>query len=437
MNPRSNYLVILKENQPLDTVYLDSKNRFSHRIDNVKSGLYLFQHPPETQGMYLQPGDSLLFRVNTMEFDESLHFSGSGGDRNNFLAEMYLLDENNADLLLSYYKIEPADFDKKTDSIKNSRLKFLEARNKKFNFPPDFRILAEQTINYEIYDLKERYTYLVNKYYRQFSGMFPEDFYEYRKSVDFNETCLQSSPGYKRFIENYLINMSLLDCAKSNNDYRDCSSLTDHGNIKIRINKIDELTDIPSLRQHFFSKLGALGIIMATEREEILEILKILKEKGLSEQRYEDFRHLGTIQLSYLPGANVREVQLVNSEGRNFPFGNILNSPSIIFVWSKNNEGHIRDHQLVNNLQDKYPEINFIGINVDVGETAGWQRTLQNYNYDTNREFQLYQTPVKKKFFQYYLNKLLFLDASGEVIIGDAYLHSPDLENRILEFLNQ
>lgn len=437
VNPRSKYLIILKDNEPLDTVYLDSKNRFSHRVENVKAGLYLFQHPPETQGMYLQPGDSLLFRVNTMEFDESLHFSGKGGDKNNLLAEMYLLDENNSDLLLSYYKTEPADFHKKTDSIKNARLNLLQAGQKKHNFPPDFTALAEKIVLYENYDLKERYTYLVNKYYRQFSGKFPENFHDYRKSVDFNEYSLQSSPGYKRFIENYLINMSLLDCAKSNLDNRDCSSLTDNENIKSRINKVDELTEIPSLRQHFFSKLGALGIIMATEREEILDILALLKEKGLSNDVYEDFRHLGTIQLAYLPGANISEVNLLNPEGKIFPFGEVLDGPSIIFIWSKNSAAHLGDHQLVTNLQEKYPEIDFIGINVDVGETAGWQTALQKYGYDSSKEYQLYQTSVKKKFFKYYLNKLIFVDASGEVVIGDAYLNSPELEGRILEFLNR
>ena len=52
-------------------------------------------------------------------------------------------------------------------------------------------------------------------------------------------------------------------------------------------------------------------------------------------------------------------------------------------------------------------------------------------------EFQLDDTRIGKDAFQYYLNKSLFLNASGEVVFGDAYINSPEFETRILELLNQ
>ena len=41
----------------------------------------------------LQEGDSILIRLNTKEFDESLVFSGQGSEINNFLIEMFLAHE--------------------------------------------------------------------------------------------------------------------------------------------------------------------------------------------------------------------------------------------------------------------------------------------------------------------------------------------------------
>ena len=247
VNPKSNYVVFKKDGKILDTVYLDSRNKFSYKIDSAQKGLYLIQHRPETQNMYLTPGDSLLLRANTLAFDESLHFSGSGAEQNNFLAEMYLMDESNADLLLSFYQTDPSQFIKITDSIRTERLSSLDKMKKKYAFSKDFVQLAEKLIQYESYDLLERYTYLFNKYRKGATEKLPEDFHNYRKNVRFNEKSLQSSPAYKRFIDNYLINQSFKWCARQDFDENDCYELSDAENIKSRIRMVDDLIRVPSI----------------------------------------------------------------------------------------------------------------------------------------------------------------------------------------------
>ena len=437
VNPTSNYVVFKKAGEVLDTVFLDSQNKFSYEMDSAETGLYLLQHRPETQNFYLKPGDSLLLRVNTFAFDESLHFSGSGSHQNNFLVEMYLLDEDNAELLLSFYETDPAEFKRKTDSITSERRNRLNRLNEKHKFSEDFLQLAEKTIQYESFDLKERYTYLFNKYRKGSKEKLPQDFHNYRKNVRFNEETLQCSPAYKRFIDNYLINRSFKWCAKQAFDDNDCYSLTDAENIKSRIRMVDDLIQLPALRKHFLSKLASLGIIMAQTREGILDVIDLMEEVGYTEDDLEDLKQLGSIQLAYLPGTTLSNVPLINTNGNAEPFENILEKPTIIFLWSIYNTRHKEDHQLIRELRKKYPEINFIGVNLDVGEVSAWRIAVKKYGYDESKEFQLGSTRVEKRFFKYYLNKLLFLDSSGKVIIGDAFINSPDFESRILEFLNR
>lgn len=406
-------------------------------VDSVDTGLYIIQHRPETQNIYLEPGDSLLIRVNTLAFDESLHFSGKGNARNNFMAEMYLLDESNSDLLLEYYKANPSVFQKKADSISNERLSFLDKMSKKHKFSKEFVELALQTIAYERHDLFERYSYLVNKYYKEYSQNFPKDFYDYREQVKFNEASIQCSPAYRRFIDNYLINKSFKWCAKQSFDNNDCYSLTDNENIKSRIRMAGNLIQLPNLRRHFFSKLGSQGIIMAKNQEEILEIIALLEENGYPEEGVSDMKQLGSIQLAFLPGTIIRDVPLINNENDSIPFKDIIEKPTIIFLWSIYHERHISDHELVKEYRKKYPEINFIGINLDVGEVTAWRMAVQKYGYSKENEFQLGPTEIDRKFFKHYLHKLLFLNASGKVIIGNAFINAPEFESRILEFLNQ
>lgn len=437
VNPTSNYVVFKKEGQLLDTVYLDSRNKFSYELDSAQQGLYLLQHRPETQNFYLNPGDSLLLRVNTLAFDESLHFSGSGDAQNNFLAEMYLMDESNADLLLSFYETDPSEFIRKTDSIKTERLNSLDRMKKKHVFSKEFVQLAEKVIQYESFDLKERYTYLFNKYRKGASDKLPKDFHSYRKNAKFNEKTLQCSPAYKRFIDNYLINRSFKWCARQAFDENDCYSLTDAENIKSRIRMVDDLIQLPYLRKHFLSKLASLGIVMARSREEIIVIIDLLEELGYPKEDIDDLKQLGSIQLAYLPGTTISNVPLINTEGNTVAFKDVVNKPTIIFLWSVYSPQHKEDHKIVQELRKKYPELKFVGINLDVGEVPAWRIAVKKYNYDKNMEFQLGPTNIEKRFFRYYLNKLLFLDSSGKVIIGDAFLNAPNLENRLLEFLNR
>lgn len=436
INPTSRFIILKNEGTIIDTIHLDPRNRFSYRMDTVKAGLYLIQHLPESHNIYLESGDSLLLRVNTLAFDESLHFSGKGAARNNLLTEMHLLDENNADLLLSFYKTNPTEFLQKSDSIGDERKLLLDKLSLKHSFSPEFVTLAEKIIKYEKYDLLERYTYLVNKYYKKYL-QFPENFHSYRKKVKFNEETLQCSPTYRRFIDNYLINRSFKWCKKQHTESPDCYSLTDVENIKSRIRMVGDLITLPALRRHFLSKLGSLGVVMANSKQEILGIVALLQELGYSKKGIQDINQLGSVQLTFLPGTTIQDLPLVNRKGDTIPFSKIIQKPTIIFLWSVYNQRHISDHNQIKEFRKKYPEISFVGINLDVGENSGWKQAVQTHDYSKKHEYQLGATNIDQKFFKHYLNKLLFLDASGKVVIGDAFINSPEFESRILEFLNQ
>ena len=90
VNPSSEYVVLYKGDVVIDTAYLDANNRFSFQLDSVDEGLHHFNHFPEEQYVFLEGGDSLQLRLNTVDFDESLVFSGTSEQVNNFLLEMFL-----------------------------------------------------------------------------------------------------------------------------------------------------------------------------------------------------------------------------------------------------------------------------------------------------------------------------------------------------------
>lgn len=437
VNPTSKFIILSKNGSFIDTIRLNERNRFNYKLENAESGLYLLKHEPETQSVFLNPGDSLLIRVNTLAFDESLHFSGKGDVKNNFLADMFLLDKKNTDLLLDFHKIDPTTFSKKVDSIAQERLGSLEAISEKKKLPENFQEIAKEIIKYESYDLKERYTYLVHKYYKTFYKEIPSGFHDYRQNVDFNNEPLQCNSAYNRFINNYLSNHALQWCKQSNLDKEDCSETTNIHNVTARIEKAGELIQLPALREEILSKIAVQGIVMAKNSEDIEKVLNLLQEKQLEKEKYESLKELGAIQLAYLPGTSLNKVPLINTQGDTLISGKQYKKPTIAFLWSMYEDGHSEDHRLVQMFRKKYPEVDFWGINLDVSEVEKWKRTVQKFGYDPSKEFQLTTLNIDKVFFDYYLNKTLFISASGKVIYGDAFLDSPEFESRILEFLNR
>ena len=66
---------------------------FKSLIDIDKNGLFNFFHPPEFQYLIINKGDSLVLRLNSLDFDESLIFSGKGSAKNNYLINVFLKHE--------------------------------------------------------------------------------------------------------------------------------------------------------------------------------------------------------------------------------------------------------------------------------------------------------------------------------------------------------
>jgi hypothetical protein len=74
LNPNTRYVLLLKDNEVIDSILLDDKNRFFKKFDSLAPGMYTFRHEPEYQYIYFDKNDSIMLRLNTKEFDNSLVF---------------------------------------------------------------------------------------------------------------------------------------------------------------------------------------------------------------------------------------------------------------------------------------------------------------------------------------------------------------------------
>lgn len=438
VNPKSEYFILSKGSETIDTLYLNQNNQFGKNFEGLEEGIYNFTHPPENQILYLQPGDSLLIWLNTLAFDESINYSGRGASKSSFLLDMFLNNEQNNQLVLSYYRIPPPEFARLTDSIKDDRKVKLEALVKNRDYSEDFLDIARASIDYEYFHLRERYSFLTQKYYREMAREIPQDFHDYRSDIDFNNENLDSYYVYTNFIDDYLRTQAIERCAKSSNPNSDCFDLNSFENIKYRILLGDSLIQNKKIKNRFLDRLASQGITFSKDAESMESIIDLLDSIGYASDNRKDLEQMAIIQMNLLPGNNIGELELTNVNADTVSLKEISDKPVVTYHWSMYSKDHFYWQQKeINKLRVKYPEVRFIGINIDEGVEDTWAAIVKNESEHPEFEFHLTFARVNRDLLKSYLYKLFFLKPDGEIIQGTSQLNSPTFEKEILEFLNK
>ena len=194
----------------IDTLFLEKDNTFLGNLQNANEGLYYFTHGNENQYIYLEPKDSLMLRLNTWYFDESIVFAGKGAERNNMLIDCFLEDEKDNRTFYKLNLLEPDEFQVKADSLLDTKLKtFDEYIAKNPNETPGFKHILKTALTYPIYAKKERYPVAHSKVSNQV--MFKnidQSFYNHRKSVRINNDTLMYFPPHSKYVGNFLYNIT-------------------------------------------------------------------------------------------------------------------------------------------------------------------------------------------------------------------------------------
>ena len=160
INPNTNYVVLSKNEAVIDTIKLDGRNRFLYKIEGLEQGLYTFRHGGEYQMILLEPKDSVLFRLNTLDFDESLVFTGVGDKKNNYLINEFLENEKEEKHVVRLCQLSPNAYEKHVDSLKTIKVNHLEHFKSKHKPSDLFLKIAQANINYNYYSNKEVYPFV-------------------------------------------------------------------------------------------------------------------------------------------------------------------------------------------------------------------------------------------------------------------------------------
>ncbi|WP_143099946.1 transaldolase [Robiginitalea myxolifaciens] len=427
VNPTSDQVVLLKGEIPQDTAYLDAENRFTFRLDNLEDGLYAFNHHPEYQYVFLQQGDSMQVRLNTVAFDESLVFSGQGEQINNYLIDLFLQDEREEEIVRrDFVKLEPIAFGEKLDSIRDLKNRELAELNADGELSPEASEMASSCISYQDFYYREGYPF----WHRSVSGdkmlhELPEDFYAYRSAVNYENAKLTYLRPYYDFMKYHIGNIAFMSCQEA------CKGKPMEVSDQLHFNRhqlqlIDSLVAKGDLRDNLFRTVALNYLLKHDTAENFNVFMDEFHEYSPNNQHLAEIETLhGNIQ-QLQPGAELPAIALTDHQGETVMLNSLASSSEelIIYFWSGpqlNHLGNINKKIRELKASPAYKKHRFIGICLRTDKTR-WEEIMQQYSM--NPEDQYWTSDfeaVVQKLLVYHPFKSLFV-ADGKIVDGFANL---------------
>lgn len=427
VNPKSKFVLLIKDEVVLDSITLDKSNRFLGTYESFKEGLYTFKHGNEFQYIYLEPKDSVLVRLNTWDFDESLVFSGKGSHKNEFLLNIFLQNEKEEIGMFQNFHLNESEFEYKIDSLSEVRDGiYKEFANSERNISNGFEKLTQTALRYPLYRLKEIYPYY-NKIANDLDR-FPtisEDFYKFRKKINFNEENLVSFYPYQNYIVSYLYNIGYQqkeqDSSKSNLTSNILIETSKHIELEsFKNNLLKRIIINDFLKSETTCKINekALDIFLqnCTEDIYITQVKNLVNDSKVVENN----KPLTNFTISTYNNIESSINELIK------------NKKTVIYFWSTEFMSSEYLTKRIKFLETAHPTILFIGINMKT----------KNNNFEIDRNFKIlditkqYRLPPNSAAHSFLTSnypRTIMVQKNGIVLNGFTYLDSKKFNAELLK----
>ena len=422
INPKTDYVVLFEMEKAVDTFFLDDNNRFLGKIDFKNEGLYYFKHGREHQYLYIEPKDSLLIRLNTLNFDESLVFSGKGAQRNNFLLDCFIDEEKDNQKFYEYYLLNPSDFKQKVDSLEKTKLLKLEDFFKRdLNETDKFKEFLSIAITYPLYSKIEDYP--IKHSLLSNAKDFPkltENFYSHRKNVNLNKESLIYYYVYSNYLTNYLYNKTYSKGFEPNTkDYSGDFSTAMLNIIEenIQSEKTKNILLRQTINSHFFRKSSCdtndevfnTYFALSTNEEDKNQIKNLLEDSKLQKT-----------------GKKISNFILTDYTNKSFNSNDLLKDQnSLIYFW---NSKYVSEDYLASRigyLISNNPGVQFIGVKID-GNSASHIKGL-----DINNQYFIDSSSNANTFLTSKLPRTILVNKDGLIVNGYASFSSKKIYNQV------
>ncbi|HLU50866.1 MAG TPA: hypothetical protein VKZ42_01775 [Flavobacteriaceae bacterium] len=431
VNPHSNTFVITNGTL-IDTLYLDDNNRFLKYYENFSEGVYSIIHE-EYQVIYIQPGDSLMIRINTVEFDESMGFTGVGAEQNRFLIDMFLYNELENLVMPQFYILPPEEFVVKADSMYQKRLEILDRFKEKYKSNKGFLEVANASIIYDYYSKLELYPYAYYGRNNITLADLPKGYYDFRKSIDYNNERLQNHYTYYNFLFRHFDNLAYEQYCKQM-VYDDENAI----HIVHKLHEINKKISLEKLKNNLLNSSIRRYLTRSKYLQAENEPLQLFMQYSTDSVHKEEVEVLFNNSLKLLPGNIYPDVSLENYNGQALLLKSVLKKPTVITFWTSLHRDHYNNSvSKLNELRVKYPEFDFLSININE-DGALWKNIVRRNPGTKDFDFR-FQQPNKamNDLVIRAISKVMIVDKNGVILDNNTNIFRIDFEETLLGILNR
>ena len=400
---------ILKDQVVLNEAVISNDGDFKMVIDSVQDGLYNFKHLPEFQYILLEKKDSLVLRLNAVDFDESLVFTGKGSSKNNYLIDIFLNNENEQSFINSKLRKKPNEFSKIIDSlIQIKMLKFDNFKKLKRSNSTSNQILYN-AIKLPLYSKKE--AYISNVKNKNNLNEISQDFYEYRKDVDFNMEILSN---FKPYLDYLILRIN----NESYTNIKDYSRSQLKYNLD-RINFVNDNISNPTIKSKILRYMAFEFLLQEDNLTEIDTFLNEFTKVSLDKNVNLQIKQLYSDILSLQIKKKIPKIELIDNINNKVVSSDLVSDKSIIYVfWSYDQNSHQISlfDRIFDFLKNNY-NYNFYCININ-SDKKKWKETLKYI--EKNKNMKHFKTTnfevMSKKMVLNNLNKIIVTSNKGRII---------------------
>ena len=424
INPKTKFVVLYANDKVIDTLLLNDKNKFLGTYDNLDEGLYYFQHGNENQYIYLEPKDSLMLRLNTWDFDESLVFAGKGAERNNILIDIFLETENERKNFYQLNKLNSKAYKNKIDSIIESKLHtYSDYKEKHADETEAYFKILKTALVYPIYSRVERYP--INHVYISRKDNFPKieaSFYEYRSNLDFDNNALMYYTPYARYITNYLYNITYsLGHKPMKDEFSSGFTLDLLNTINAKIDAKDSKNAFlkRTVLDHFYRKSSC------NLNEKAFDVFFSLssnkRDKALLKNLIQDNKLI-------LKGDEIKGFTILDFTNQPIQINDFTtNKKSVLLFWNKEYISKSMISARIPFLQKKYPLLNFAVIEID------GDNTNRIKDIDIKNQYFINSKTLENNFLTSKMHRTILVNTDGIVENGYAAISSGNIHKQLEE----
>ena len=423
ISPNNPYVLFCKDNEVIDSIKLDDNNRFFIKFDSLAPGLYSFKHEPEYQYVFFDKNDSIMVRVNSRDFDNSVAFCGRGDLKNNFLMDLYLKHEKDRNSTFDAFDYDLNKFSETVDSSYEKMQVFYNNKKNEIKWSDEFDVIAKAAVDFNYYSKKELYP-MIHKI-RTGNDAYesiPKDFYNFRKNIDFNTETLSSYSPFVMYLSHMLNNVATIH-------YHNHFTPLDLA-LKTNINKLniaDTLIKNKTVKNIILNNIAFTYLLEDQNMVNNQKFLETYHKYSTDRSKKNEILKIGNAIQLLKVGNALPKVELVDRNNQLISSDDFTKKKTVIFLWTDNLSSHMMAaHKKIMTLKAKYPDYQFIGINLDKDQKL-WKAQLEKYRFNDITELRCTNfEDLKANWAIMKVHRTLILDENG--LIKNAFTNLFDVQ---------